>query len=366
MRFRALLAVALSCVSLTGWAKGSVAVNLVLLERGAAQEVNVQLTFTNNGEHAVRMLNWYVPDGEPEDDVFTVTRDGREVFFMGPHIKRAGATDADFIVLHPGQSVTRIADIGAYYDLSKSGEYAIQYNVLETQLLRQSPALGMRGRFSPELESFASPEYITSNQVLTILSGRKNRFIEEAQNAKTDVTVERGANLSSVAFSGRCSATQQSTILNAVAAGSTMANGAVSYLNGTPSATTRFTTWFGTYSSANWNQVKGQFANIKDAFDNKPLTIDCACKKTYYAYVYPNQPYKIYVCKAFWNAPLTGTDSKGGTLVHEMSHFDVVAGTDDWAYGQSAAKNLALTDPTKARNNADSHEYFAENTPALP
>jgi peptidyl-Lys metalloendopeptidase len=63
---------------------------------------------------------------------------------------------------------------------------------------------------------------------------------------------------------------------------------------------------------------------------------------------------------------MTGTDSKAGTLVHEMSHFNVVAGTDDHAYGQSAAKSLALSNPDLALNNADSHEYFAENTPALP
>ncbi|HEV8631557.1 MAG TPA: M35 family metallo-endopeptidase, partial [Thermoanaerobaculia bacterium] len=50
---------------------------------------------------------------------------------------------------------------------------------------------------------------------------------------------------------------------------------------------------------------------------------------------------------------------------HETSHFTVVAGTDDWAYGQSACKSLALSNPTNAVDNADSHEYFAENTPAL-
>ena len=100
--------------------------------------------------------------------------------------------------------------------------------------------------------------------------------------------------------------------------------------------------------------------------DTKPLTLDCGCKKSYYAYVYANKPYVIYVCKAFWAAPLTGTDSKGGTLIHEMSHFSVVASTDDWAYGQAAAKSLAISDPAKALDNADSHEYFAENTPTLP
>jgi peptidyl-Lys metalloendopeptidase len=71
------------------------------------------------------------------------------------------------------------------------------------------------------------------------------------------------------------------------------------------------------------------------------------------------------VCKAFWSAPMTGTDSKGGTLVHEMSHFNVVAGTDDWVYGQSGAASLAVSNPSQAIDNADSHEYFGENTPAL-
>ncbi len=49
-----------------------------------------------------------------------------------------------------------------------------------------------------------------------------------------------------------------------------------------------------------------------------------------------------------------------------MSHFTVVASTDDWAYGQSAAASLASSNPSKAIDNADSHEYFGENTPSLP
>jgi peptidyl-Lys metalloendopeptidase len=48
-----------------------------------------------------------------------------------------------------------------------------------------------------------------------------------------------------------------------------------------------------------------------------------------------------------------------------MSHFNVVASTDDWAYGQSAAASLAISNPSQAIDNADSHEYFGENTPAL-
>jgi peptidyl-Lys metalloendopeptidase len=43
----------------------------------------------------------------------------------------------------------------------------------------------------------------------------------------------------------------------------------------------------------------------------------------------------------------------------------VVVGTSDYAYGQTACKSLAIKNSNKAINNADSHEYFAENNPVL-
>ena len=55
---------------------------------------------------------------------------------------------------------------------------------------------------------------------------------------------------------------------------------------------------------------------------------------------------------------------KAGTLIHEASHFIRNGGTEDYAYGQSAARALARTNSNLAIFNADSHEYFAENSPA--
>jgi peptidyl-Lys metalloendopeptidase len=189
--------------------------------------------------------------------------------------------------------------------------------------------------------------------------------IEARRFGRVDVA-QKSAGGGGITYTGRCTAEQQSTLFSAVGAATTMSGEAMSYLNSTkPGPTARYTTWFGTYSSGGWSTAQSHFAAISDAFNTKPLTLDCGCKKNYYAYVYSNKPYVIYVCKVFWTAPMTGTDSKGGTLIHEMSHFNVVAGTDDWAYGQSAAKSLATSDPSKALDNADSHEYFAENTPAL-
>ena len=127
----------------------------------------------------------------------------------------------------------------------------------------------------------------------------------------------------------------------------------------------RYTTWFGAYTSSRYGTAKQHFVDIDAAIDQSggQVTINCGCNQSYYAYVYPTRPYEIFVCRAFWSAPLTGTDSKAGTLIHETSHFNVVAGTDDHVYGQAGAKSLAISDPAAALDNADSHEYFAENTP---
>jgi hypothetical protein len=127
----------------------------------------------------------------------------------------------------------------------------------------------------------------------------------------------------------------------------------------------RYTTWFGAPNSGRFNTVKSHFEAIEDAFESAPTVVNCDCDEPYYAYVFADQPYEIYVCDAFWSAPTSGTDSKAGTLVHEMSHFTVVAATRDHEYGQNACRSLAISSPQQAVMNADSHEYFAENTPPL-
>jgi peptidyl-Lys metalloendopeptidase len=145
------------------------------------------------------------------------------------------------------------------------------------------------------------------------------------------------------------------------------ASNSLSYLNaGTRGP--RYTTWFGTYNSSRYSKVRSNFSNISNAVSTKALVFDCStCPGTdyadAYAYVYSNQPYRVYLCNSFWAAPSTGTDSRAGTIIHEVSHFSVVAGTGDYAYGQTAARNLARSNPSRAIRNADSHEYFAENTP---
>lgn len=106
------------------------------------------------------------------------------------------------------------------------------------------------------------------------------------------------------------------------------ANNAYSYLTGISASTTRYKTWFGTYSSSNKATVQSHYSHIKDG-QLASDTFDCTCTDSgTYAYVYPDTFGYIYLCGAFWVAPATGTDSKAGTLIHESSHFTTNGGTE--------------------------------------
>jgi peptidyl-Lys metalloendopeptidase len=308
----------------------------------AREDVAVTVTFTNVSSQPVRLLRWFVPGTEGvKAGLFEVSRDGEEVEYIGPHVKRRAPQAEDFITLAAGQSLSGTAPLSGLYDLSESGNYSVRFAAQSTN------------QHNVGLTRAAN---LDSNSVSLWIEGRASREPELQAQAVTAQGVTSASN---------CSSTRASQISTAFASAQTYANSTSSYLNGISSGTTRYTTWFGTYSSTNLSTARSHFTSIKNAFASAAVTVDCSCTDSgTYAYVYPTQPYKIYVCGAFWNAPNTGTDSKAGTLVHEMSHFNVVAATDDNAYGQSAAKSLAISSPTKALDNADSHEYIAENNPA--
>ncbi|KAJ7181285.1 peptidyl-Lys metalloendopeptidase [Mycena filopes] len=126
----------------------------------------------------------------------------------------------------------------------------------------------------------------------------------------------------------------------------------------------RFVTWFGTFTSAHHTTILSHYTKMKaDAYS--AYTYDCSCTDSdTYAYVYPDEFGTIYLCGVFWEVSTTGTDSQGGTLIHESSHFLATASTQDYVYGQTAAKSLAKSNSAEAIENADSHEYFAENNPS--
>ena len=75
-----------------------------------------------------------------------------------------------------------------------------------------------------------------------------------------------------------------------------------------------------------------------------------------FAYVDPRDETLCYLGPAFFGAVLAGVDSRAGTIIHEVSHYNKALGTQDLAYGV-----MADTLPFEQfKRNADSLEHFAE------
>ena len=347
-RFHALLFALLASLLITsvvGAAPKDGAVVTLSVEQGdfdASQDVLVTVDISNPTGHTVKVLKWFTPVEGVEEPLFAVMLNGQPAQYLGAIYKRPEAKGNDYISLKAGESITSVVNIGDYYDLSQSGSYEVFYAVAAYNL------------YDPKGSNFKYREVLVSEKISVNIQGR-------AKPGPTPPPPPPGG----VAYN-RCTVDQQNLLVTAHNEAKNYASGSENYLAGINSGTSRYTTWFGAFTTGRFNTVKNHFTAIRDAFFNKGVTYDCGCKQNYYAYVYSNQPYKIFLCKVFWQAPMTGTDSKAGTLIHEMSHFDVVAGTDDFVYGQAGAMNLAISNPDNAIMNADSHEYFAENTPFRP
>jgi uncharacterized repeat protein (TIGR01451 family) len=136
----------------------------------------------------------------------------------------------------------------------------------------------------------------------------------------------------------------------------------------------RYTTWFGTYTPSRYQTVISHYDKIIEWLRRPDISFDCnrpLCKtkkfERTYAFVYGNRPYNINLCGQFWKMPESGAEyTTAGGLLHEVSHFTIVAASRDHCYGYASCKQVARGNPTNAVGCADNIKYFAENTTKLP
>jgi peptidyl-Lys metalloendopeptidase len=331
-----------------------------------ADPVAIDFTLTNPTNEKVQVLVWRTPFAKEgvTENIFDVAAGrtgaaaggGRsQVGYIGPIIKRRPPGPEDFITLGPGESRTASVNLADYYAIYQQGDYSVTYRAAPANL---PPIAGDAPLASPLRKIVAPSNAVTFS-------------VTEARTPAPKLAPALAAG-SGPSFD-QCTATQENDLKLAIPEARKIAAAALQILKSTPSDqrphAARYKMWFGAHNSERYATVTSHYEQIEGAYRTKHIVIACKgskCSNDTYAYVFPTEPYKIYVCGAFWAANISGTDSRAGTLVHEMSHFDIVAGTDDVVYGQPGAKQLATRDPDSALANADTHEYFAENEPDLP
>lgn len=83
-----------------------------------------------------------------------------------------------------------------------------------------------------------------------------------------------------------------------------------------------------------------------------------------YVRVLPTGNFVIELGYLFFESGESGINSRGGTLIHELSHYVLVGATnreDDEIYGWKEALELAASNPEAAQRNAENYQFFAES-----
>jgi len=298
--------------------------------------VSVRVSIRNPTADDISVPAWDTPARGVMGPLFRVTLDGAAVPYTGMLAKRVDdPSAADLVTVEAGSTRTWTVDLGTAWAFTRSGTYAVQFD-----------APGMSGPSQPILLTVAA----------------------RGANTPPSTRIAGGPLTPRAITYANCTTGQETQASAAVPAADAYAAEMQAYFT-TNRAGQRYTTWFGTFDRARWSTVAANIARIRAVTSGTSLEFTCAtiddCGGTgVYAYVHRNQPYRVYLCNQFWTTTTTGTDSRAGTLIHEIAHFNAVAGTYDHVYGQAGAANLAATDPAQAIDNSDNYEYFAENTPA--
>src|SRR5689334_18372025 len=162
---------------------------------GAKEDVVLQVKINNPNAEAIQVLNWLLPADGMEQSLFTVTRNGEPVAYLGPVYKRAAPTEKDYLNLQPGETRSSNIILSGYYDFSVSGNYAVTYDLDSPQMYAAPQKKGL----------LKMSGHLTSNEVNLFVEGR-------AMPKLNGITVEA---VSGPTGFNSCSASQQSALVTA-------------------------------------------------------------------------------------------------------------------------------------------------------
>jgi peptidyl-Lys metalloendopeptidase len=335
------------------------------------EKANLIFELTNHSKVPVHILKWNTPLEGLKSDCLNVKKNGRPVSYDGLLIKRGQPQPNDFIMLHPGESISNKIDVSEAYNISKPGQVKVDYKTDSLKYYDEPPTAEFLSAETSRKSFKKTPRIkVQSKQAaFKIAGGTKEKLTKGEQvrqaEAKKAPTSKKKINMAKAIAGLRPCVFNGGTPQRQAIVKAAHQNGydlTLAVLN-SMAKNPDYKLWFGTYAKTRFNKIKANYQKIKSDFETKEFTYDLTgqgCGTGVYAYTYRGAT-TIWLCSAFWTSPDAGTDSRAGTMVHEHSHAS--AATDDNAYGQEGpdgCKHLALTNPSKAIKNADSHEYYAK------
>jgi len=327
--------------------QGDLAVAILPADNG------VEFVLTNTSAEDISLLSWETPlEGELTQDVFSVSHSDEKnkslhpdrAMFSGRLIRRPDPQPKDFITIAAGESRSAIIPLADYYQLSAQGMHYVSF----------------RGVFSFQQKQKDRSALLSAPASLKTVFA-KTGTVEVDLTPTPEILYARAEG-----YRG-CSAQQLAELPGDFDASEQITREAKEALQGLPvnerAGSPRYLQWFGSYNSGNYAEALDTYEKSEVLMGQGEVEFVCNCDEPFFAFIRRTQPFRVNLCTFYWAASRFGTDSRAGTILHEVSHFNEIGGTEDHAYGAALVSALARNDPSRAVNNADSIEYFAENTP---
>ncbi|KAI0860944.1 Metalloprotease [Xylaria cubensis] len=310
-----------------------------------------QVAVTNTAAEAITVFkgNTVLLDHATKD-LLVADASGKALPFEGSYVKyrRAGIASEMFQTIQPGETVNTQVNAATTYRLA---------GVSEAQVSALQGFHYVTGSTAPTTLKDTEFCEVTSNSVN--ITPDQSKVAAEHLSARAEPASNSRIQKRSVKYSS-CSSSQTSTLQTSVSDAISMSSKAKT---AAASSADYFTTWF--KSTSVISKVQSIYTSVTGVQTTSPTI---SCTDTYNGcsdgsallYTVPSAN-TVVPCpnNGFWGFPELATTcadddyDKGGSILHEFTHL---YGTDDYAYGQSAAKQLSAS---QAAANADTYEIYA-------
>ncbi len=333
------------------------------------EEVIIEVTLSNNHPVDYFILKRFTPLEGLRANIFTVTTNKGSILPYDGLMFRRGPTQKDeYIKIRANSSISSTSTLSNAYGFYEVGTYLVKLSTTIT--------------FASSLDVAPATELLVSNTnrfMLTVGDKQPHLTIGETHRRKqvqqkindfsvfdmkamrnpvfegswTDEMKKDATNVYTKAFQVMQKATDLAVYCQI---GGFLLNIYISVLN--IFNTERYTTWFGrTDYSGDVKSVLQACTNDMQVYSfilYNGLSFKSDCKPNDYAYTVPGAVY-MELCSVYYES---GFEDKYETIVHEMTHAS--ARTKDIGYGRMTCKDLAISNPAKAVDNAENYAFFTD------
>ena len=330
------------------------------------QKIECRVTITNNEDKDYCLLRRHTPLEGLMSDIFNVQLTGSgKIPYSGILLKRGPPSEKEYILIKSKSSEENKVNLSHAYCIDSPGNHTVQLKIsLKFQDPNEEKHSG--NHFVQKVESNMAEFTVTERKHTGEVTKRRiepDRTRGTPLFKKPDASGPKSPKLAGNYPSPRDKGETKHAYKLAYSA-------IEKSIPSTTETSELYKEWFG---DPHKPTVKSNYTTMKSTMEKTEFTLharptedengDKLKEISYYGFTYKDNS-TIYLGDCYFDADLEGTDSKMGTIVHEMSH--AAAGTEDvkqdgnYVYGQEECQKLAMDHPELAIINADNYEYLSE------